>query len=386
MNACPKGAISFFQDEFGFGYPEINNDLCIGCGSCIRACGFKKLPTKNYPVKTYAAAAKDIDILKKSASGGAFAVLARKTIEKGGMVYGAALNISDNKFLPEHICVSKSENLSKLQGSKYVQSDVGYIFREIQERISSGKQIVFSGTPCQVAGLRKYLGKDYDNLICIDIICHGVPGTKLFSDYMNYRSQKLKGNIQEFYFRDKTKGQGYTTRTVLKTDKKTISHIRVGEKDAYIRFFSKSLTLRDNCYNCPFATKERVGDITLGDYWGFHKENPNIRISGLNDRLGVSCILCNTDRGIRLLNECIDDFVIIESEYDKIYKNNKQLNGATEKPELRQFVLQTYQNGGYDALEKLYSRKWYKDKIKYTISGLIPISVKKIIKNAINRA
>ncbi|SDI72248.1 Coenzyme F420 hydrogenase/dehydrogenase, beta subunit N-term [Pseudobutyrivibrio sp. 49] len=377
MNACPKGAISLKEDERGFVFPQIDSDICIGCGACKKVCGYNNIPELNSVKKSYAVSNKNTDSIRKSASGGAFYILAKKIIEQGGYVYGASMEKEDDALTAKHIEISSVNQLNKLQGSKYVQSDVGYIYKEVKKRAINGDSVLFSGTPCQVAGLKNYLGKEYSNVILVEIICHGVPNSRLFKDFIRYNQRKNNCVIGNFFFRDKTHGQGYTTKTVFTKNNKQQVKIGKGELTAYIRFFSKSLILRDSCYSCPFAQGSRVADFTIGDYWGFAKEHND---QNMNEKNGISCVLCNNEKAIDFLDECKNDFNIIESEYSKIAKHNKQLNGPTEKSSDRDMVLETYVKSGYSSLEKLYWRKYPKDKVKYIISAIIPADFKRNVR------
>lgn len=216
MNVCPKNAIRMAEDEVGFVYPEIDQNLCIGCGACKKACGYQMQPMMQKSEAVYAAASNDDNLLRKSASGGAFAVLAENVLKKGGVVYGAALPLESGKLEPKHLRIDTVERLPELQGSKYVQSAIGDTYAQAKKDLLDGKSVLFSGTPCQIAGLKQYLKKDYENLLTVDIICHGVPSKRFFQSFMEDYGKKLGGTITEFYFRDKSKGQGMITRSVYK--------------------------------------------------------------------------------------------------------------------------------------------------------------------------
>ncbi|SEL72675.1 Coenzyme F420-reducing hydrogenase, beta subunit [Butyrivibrio sp. ob235] len=385
MNVCPKHAISMETDEYGFVYPNIDYSKCVGCGLCKKSCGFQNLPQLYVPQKVYAATSRDKTALKISASGGAFEAIARKVLSDGGCVYGSAMDKKNRGMLIHHVEINNIDELYKLQGSKYVQSSIGNIYRTVKQKLTSGQKVLFSGTPCQIAGLKKYILNEYDNLYTVEIICHGVPNNKLFNDFISYEEQKLGGDISEFYFRDKTKGQGYTTKTVYTKDEKKIIKTSVGELKAYIRLFSKGLTLRDSCYCCPFAQSHRCADITVGDYWGFHVEHPEVKGLEMSNRLGVSCVLCNTERGKELISDCENMFYLVDSSYEKVARHNKQMNGPCIKSDMRRIVLNTYKEGGYQALEKLYWAKWKRDKVKYFISGIMPKSLKTSIKSILSK-
>lgn len=380
VSVCPKNAISMQIDENGFSYPHIDHAKCIKCGACKRACGFQNQPPFCLPIKVYAASAKSKDVLNKSASGGAFAIVASNILSCGGYVYGAALEMQEGKLVPKHICISDVSQLSRLQGSKYVRSNVSAVYKEIKDKVQNGDLILFSGTPCQVASLKRFLGKDYENIFFIDIICHGVPEQQLFYDFIDYREKKLKGIITDFNFRDKSRGQGYTTRTEYERGGRKYYKTNKGEKFAYIRFFSKSFTLRENCYNCPYSQKERISDLTIGDFWGFSDEYPN-RIGELfNEKDGISCILCNSSKGEELIENCRDALNIFQTDYSSVLRYNKQLNKPSFKPLQRAELYENYKSDGYEALEKYYWKHFFFEKVKYIILELIPQDVINAIK------
>ena len=379
MNVCPKGAITMGENEQGFVFPNIDYDKCVSCGACVRVCGYNNPPEFNEPEKTYAVSNNNLDEISKSASGGAFYVFAKYIIENGGYVYGVSIEPSPSGIAPRHIEVSTVGDLQKLQGSKYVQSDTGFIYKNVKKRAIDGDLVLFSGTPCQVAGLKNYLGKDYDNVLLVEIICHGVPSSRLFTDFIHFYEAKKNSKIKQFYFRDKTHGQGYTMKTIFDKNGKESFKIGKGELTAYIRFFSKGLTLRDSCYRCPFAQEKRMADITIGDYWGFAQEYKDAQ-EHMNEHNGVSCVLCNTAKGISFFNKCEGNLYSMESEYQKICKHNKQLNGPVNKSSDRAIVLKSYVDGGYSNLERLYWKRYYKDKVKYMISSLVPSQLKSSIR------
>ena len=384
MNVCPKSAITMEEDECGFVYPKINTELCVECGACKKVCGYQNIPEKHSAKAVYAAAAKNDNILKKSASGGAFAVLAESVIDKGGIVYGVAMPYENGKLEPKHIRIDNKEDIIKLQGSKYVQSNIGFIYQQVRKDLQSGKSVMFSGTPCQIAGLKKFLSKEYDNLLLVEIICHGVPSKKLFQDFIESYGKELGGTIEEFYFRDKSKGQGYLTRASYR--KNNSLNNKYGISLSYMHFFSKSSILRLNCYSCPFASSKRIADITLGDFWGFHEEYPNYKESqGLSNGKGISCVLVNTEKGVVDIKECKDSFVLMDSEFEKAAKHNDQLSKPSNYSPQREIILEMYKSSGYEAVKKYYKKKFKKDILKYKMSGVLPKGLKKIIKKLVVR-
>ena len=256
------------------------------------------------------------------------------------------------------------------------------IFQIAKKDLLDGKSVLFSGTPCQIAGLKQYLKKDYENLLTVDIICHGVPSKRFFQSFMEDYGKKLGGTITEFYFRDKSKGQGMITRSVYKDmTGENKEKVLIGGLTAYIHFFSKSYIYRKNCYSCPFASEKRVGDLTLGDFWGFHEEYPSYdEKQGLSNGKGVSCILVNTNQGKATLEQCEGQFVLMTSDFEKVARHNDQLHSPSKYSPKREQILELYQKEGYEAVDRYFHKNYKKDILKYTVSGMLPKGLKRNIK------
>lgn len=234
MNICPKTAICMEKDGYGFVYPRIDIEKCVECGACKKVCAFQNEPTRRQPQRVYAIASKNNDLVKKSASGGLFATMAVHVLEQGGCVYGAVMLHEEHELHIRHVCCETKAELYRLQGSKYVQSSLGYIFKDIQQKLKKDVFVLFSGTPCQVDALKSYLRKDYPNLLTVDIICHGVPSEQFFNDYIHYTEKKIGGEISEFKFRDKSSGWGYNL---------TAKYIQVDGSTEYYRTASSRFVL-----------------------------------------------------------------------------------------------------------------------------------------------
>ncbi len=375
-NVCPKDAIQLCEDQYGYVYPKIDYDLCINCHACEKVCTYQNGYSGNEPLNAYAASSAQKGMLKESSSGGVFSVLARYIIRNGGVVYGAAY---DNTFAVNHIRVTEEKDLYLLKGSKYVQSEIGYIYRSIKKDLEDEKIVLFSGTPCQVSGLNGYLGKDYENLYTVDIICHGVPSKKLFLDYLDCCLGKE--NISSFEFRDKSRGwEEYFLKW-----KKGYKVKRLHNKlSSYYTYFLNGEIFRENCYTCKYANLSRCSDITIGDYWKIRQAHPELI---KNDKwkdyllLGVSCVLINTFNGERLFDETKKDLVICESRIDDISKFNKHLLEASTHTDLRNQLLNIYEQKGYKAIERHFqstiSRKL---KVKSVLKTFIPLKIKSVIK------
>lgn len=383
MNVCPKDAISMEKDEYGFVYPEINYDKCISCGACKRVCGYSSREGFVKPQKVYAAAATDKKVLKSSASGGMFAVLAENMLEKGGTVYGAAMPYEEGRLVPKHIRIEKKEDIIKLQGSKYVQSDTGFTYSEAKNDLENGLYVLYSGTPCQITGLKNYLNKDYENLLTVEIICHGVPSAAFFNDFIeNERKRRNVKEITSFSFRDKSRGQDMSSRLIM-LDKNGNSKEKIicGKTSSYVSLFLKSLTYRENCYSCPYAVPERGADVTLGDFWGFHEEYPSKEnTADLSNSKGISCMLINTEKGKRIVADIKDRLSIMESEFDKVACHNDQLRTPSKYNSLREHILELYKDKGYAAVEGYYRKKYRAERIGRSVIWILPKGLKRTMK------
>ncbi len=386
MNACPKSAIRMQEDAQGFVYPVIQEQLCIACGACTKACPYQN-PVDFQPVQdVYAASVKNDETIKKSASGGAFAVLANQVLRGGGVVYGCALLFENDRLEPRHIRIDRTEDLHLLQGSKYVQSETGGAYAQAKQDLAAGKKVLFSGTPCQIAGLRQYLKKAYDDLLTVEIICHGVPNKRLFQAFMDFYGKTLGGRITAFSFRDKSKGQGMMTRCVYADHAgKEKESVKNGNFLAYVFFFLKSYTYRINCYSCPFARPERAADITLGDYWGFHEEYPQHHEPGLSNSRGISCVLINSEKGKAMWEACKDQFVYLPSTFEKVARHNDQLTKPSKYDQKRETILSLFEKEGYGGIERYFKAAFKKDIAVNAISDLIPKDVKRAIKKLAGR-
>lgn len=376
VNKCPKQAISMQEDEYGFLYPVIDESKCIQCGMCLRVCGYQNEQMKQLVVDTFIAQTRNTDI-KKSASGGVFASIAKQIIGAGGVVVGTALEY-DNKILePRYIMVDNLTDLEKLLGSKYVQSSTGNIYKVTKEYLDKGITVLFSGTPCQVDGLRSYLGKAYDNLFLIDIICHGVPSKKLFQDYIRFLEEKYSDKIIDFKFRDKTNGWGLTANAYTANAGNKLIPCYMSP---YYDMFLKSYTYRINCYSCKYANKHRVGDITIGDFWGVEIEHPEVLASNggdVNEEQGVSCVIVNNVQGKELLNKFGFGLLLIKSDFEKAAKHNGQLNGPCALTKIkREKYLNVYKYLGYIGVKKV----WLKEigTLRYSINIIKPYMPNKL--------
>lgn len=380
MNICPRKAISMTEDECGFVYPEIDAELCIRCGKCKKVCAFQNTEETNYPLRTIAAVSKNKEQASNSASGGIFAAIAELFIKNNGVVYGAAF---DEAWNVSHREISKVDEIHVLQGSKYVQSNIGLTYTQAKEKLENGNKVLFSGTPCQIAGLKKYLGKNYENLLTIDIVCHGVPSGKIFQSYIKYLENKENGTLKYFTFRDKTIGWGINGCAKFETRSGKIKEKRLWQSaSSYLYYFVKGWIYRENCYCCKYAGKNRPGDITLGDYWGIEKEHPEyLKSSGWDENNGISVVIANSENGEKYLHqiECLD---IRPSLFEKAARANDQLNHPSSEGK-RSEILSAFMRAGWCELESEYQKNIGLKRYASQLKAMIPKKLKKCLKSQI---
>lgn len=288
--SCPKHCISMVENNEGFWYPSVDENNCIECGLCLKKCPMENTEFhRSVPQKVWALRNKNDADIMRSASGGAADSAAKTVLQMGGVVYGATY---DEHLAVSHIEVTNEAEKEKLQSSKYVQSDPKDTYTKARQRLAGGKTVLFTGTPCQIAGLYAFLGSDHENLYTIDLICHGVPSPKFFKKYLEYQNKKMAGRVIYFNFRSKDK-RGWGTQYLLKT--KTKTKTKILSLDRYGKHFMDGDCYRESCYQCAYANTSRVGDLTVGDFWGISKSHPNF-----NSTKGVSSVFVNTEKGQKL--------------------------------------------------------------------------------------
>lgn len=319
MNGCPKQAISMETDNNGFKHPVIDQTKCINCGLCKKNCPVLNTINNESINECYVAFSNDDNILNNSSSGGLFNIIANKVLDNNGIVIGAAF---DNTNTLKHIAVTSKNDLEPLKGSKYLQSDLTNIFIYIKENIKN-KQILFVGTPCQVAGLKSYI-KNNNNLICLDIVCHGVPSPKLFEKYIKELETINKQKVIKFNFRDKSTGWDTYSNTVT-FENKAITELAKNNK--YMKLFLANIALRESCYNCNFKLGNKYSDITLGDFWGINNVNKN-----MYNKKGTSAIIINTNQGKELFESIKNELTYKKCELSDILLGNSSLKESSKEP------------------------------------------------------
>ncbi len=316
-DVCPTDAITMVEDKEGFIYPKINEDKCIHCDKCKRTCIYHQEASKNeksaeYPL-VYAAYHKDRGVLKESASGGMFTPLYKAVLEKKGKVVGVKL---DDSMTAVYDIASTEEECQKFRGSKYVYADSLDVKRQVKAILDNGEYVLFSGTPCQIAGLNSFLGKKYDKLYTVELICHGVSSPKVYRLYREHLEEVYQSKIVDFKFRNEFKNNGEQF-TMVEFESGSID-VELSTMNNFSKAFRNNNIERPCCYTCEYAgLKKGVGDITIGDYWGIEAEHPEFQ----ND-MGVSLIKINTPKGKKLFDDIKADLQLLESTYEKAYRAN----------------------------------------------------------------
>jgi len=284
-SACPVSCIEMTVGRDGFYYPKVNTVACIECGNCSKVCPVLNKGEKNTPIAVVEGFSKNSEIRRKSSSGGVFSELAKVVLSERGIVYGSAF---DETLSVKEIGVENADGLERLRGSKYVQSRMGMVYCAIEQKLKTGRKVLCSGTPCQIRALNNYLRREYDNLLTVDFVCHGVPPQLMLDKYCAYVEQKIGKSIQNLFFRDKSVSwEDFGMRIVFEDGSELTRHQR---EDDYLRLFLQNICLRGSCHNCPAKEFSSGSDLTLGDCW---------RLVGTekNDHLGTSVIFLNTQKG-----------------------------------------------------------------------------------------
>lgn len=380
--ACPRSAIAMTEDGRGFVFPLINAEACVGCGACVRACGLRARIGGETEGPWYAAAGREG--VAASASGGAFATIARAVIADGGCAFGAAYEPFEGGLHVRHRMAEDEDGLAGLLNSKYVQSDAGRCFSEVKSQLMSGRQVLFCGTPCQVAGLKGFLGRNWPNLLTADLVCHGVPSEKLFNGCVREMAGKYGADVIDFRFRCKREGWGHSLLLLLLRDGREVTI--PADESAYYTMFLGLKTLRDSCYACPYAGSYRAGDLTLGDFWGVERNRPDLLAEGeLDLRRGVSCLLVNTVRGGEAMGRYGYRFYLREASFDDIAKGNDQLRHPSALPADREVYLNAFEKRGWPGIVRVWKRRerGAVRLLRRAAGHLLPTSVKKAVKSAL---
>lgn len=346
---CPKHCIEMIPDSEGFYYPETDEQKCIDCKMCKRVCPILNEHTGNKG-RAYACINKDENVRIKSSSGGIFTLIAEDVLRLGGVVFGAAFDDELNVY---HTDIKSSDDLEKLRGSKYLQSRIGDAYKKAKEYLDKGQTVLFTGTPCQISGLKSYLGKEYDNLITLDFICHGAPSPQVWQKYLEYLSLIENKKINRNYkpeFRDKSTGwQKFSMSVFFEGGKR---HTQTLSDDLYMKAFLKDLILRPSCYNCHSKSLERESDITLADFWGIENILPE-----MFDNKGTSLVLINSLKGQKMFDIISDKMRYKAVDINEAVKYNTAAYKSCAENKNRDKFMNEITAENFDKVVKKYTKQ-----------------------------
>lgn len=363
-NGCPINAIEMKKNKDGFIYPFIK-ETCINCGKCVKICPALHDTKRGEKtgIDSFAALNLDKEEIKMSSSGGVFLKVAKYVInELSGVVFGAVYTDELNVRIQK---ADKELELYKMAGSKYVYSDIGTTYREVEEELKAGKVVLFSGVSCQISGLYHYLGKEYEKLISLEILCHGAPSQDLFDKYLHHMQKKHKSKIISINQRDKSKPWNPLITKRIRVDFENKTLICSEDFDPYMSFYIREFAYRDACYKCKYVGTERIGDLILGDFGGLGI----IEKCSLNVANGVSLLLVNTKKGREML-EKIDEIQMEKRNLNEVTKLNSCLRSHVKEPTIRAAFVEDYSSLSEDELFDRYYYKNYSYRIRAVVKKI----------------
>lgn len=369
QNVCPKKCIEMKSDINGFLYPNVEKQsTCIECNQCENICPIIHKKNNEYRSVAYAAFSKNENLREESSSGGIFSEIAMQILSQDGVVYGAAY---DEQFEVKHCCIDRAEDLWKLRGAKYAQSNLDSIFPDVLGKLQNGKKVLFSGTPCQVAGLKAFLRKEYANLYLVDFICHGVPSPMAWKAYIEYRTRNDANGKLPIAVNLRSKVTGWSryqySNVFQYEDGKTYS---VKSSDSlFMKLFVGDSISRPSCENCQFKGYHRDSDITLGDFWGIWDIAPE-----MDDNKGTSAVLIQSAKGADLWNTIHENVKVREVDLKEVSLQNPSLLYSSKANPNREEVLEKIRNGKIGKCEALFEDS--KQTGKYLIQMLHRIYTK----------
>ncbi len=329
--------------------------------------------------KSFVIQSKNDKLIQKSSSGGMFAELAYYVLSQNGIVFGCTMERIEEGFDVKHIYIDNEKDLYKLQGSKYVQSRIGNTFKQAKEFIEQGRLVLYSGTPCQIAGLKAFLKHDFNNLLTVDLSCTGTPSLKLFNDYVKFLENKFKKKIINFEFRNKEK-MGWACGNALITFENGKQKILYNNISSYLYFFMNGISEQERCFSCKYTGINRISDLTVADAWGIEQEYPELLKSKFIKDKGISLVLVNTNKGELFFNKIKDSVIYEDININKLRKYNHPLRHPSRKNELSEKYLEEYKIDGYEGLERLFRQNIGKKFFYYILKNCTPKFIKNIIK------
>lgn len=342
---CPKQCVTMQQDEEGFAYPAVNNEICVGCGVCEKSCPVLNVKEQQQEPTAYAAYSKDDALRLESSSGGVFTELAKAVLNQGGVVFGAAY---DEKFRVYHICVDNEGDLARIRGAKYAQSNLGDTFRQVR-RFVTDRKVLFVGTPCQVAGVKAYLGTEGENLISVDFVCHSVPSPMAWEKYIEYRAQTDNDGIMPVAINFRCKDTGwsrYSNQICYGAGKQNL----IKSADSlFMKLFVGDYINRLSCENCSFKGYSRVSDLTIGDFWGIWDIAPE-----MDDNRGTSVVLVQSEKGRKIFDEISDRLAVMPVTLKQASQQNPSMLVSSKAKENRSQVLDTIRSGNIAECSELF--------------------------------
>lgn len=357
LNVCKHNAIVEVEDSKGFLIPSIVADKCVDCGLCDKVCNMHNVHESPNSVRSvYSLVINDKHDLFHSTSGGAFTALSDVVLSKGGVIVGSIL---DNDFTVKHIVTDSVDGRNKMRGSKYVQSNAGFTYREVKNYLQQGREVMFVGAPCQVAALQSYLGKTYNNLVLVDFLCHGVPNNKMFKDHIAYMEKLHGSKVVDYLFR----GKRYTAAAAVQSYRLKGDKVKASlQGQAFYSFFA-SMSLRESCFECNYRSSHRYGDVTIADFWGIEE------LTGEKSAMGTSLVLVNSEKGEAIFAEARHNCKVREFPFDSIASKFKP--ASNKNKQRREVFWKTYIDEGYEALVAKYFRPSIYRKIRFVVKKIV---------------